>query len=466
MAYDHGVVLRGPQGTRGDLAIRWEPNQNELKAYEQGRNTLPEQGARYATTENSTPRVLFMSEAIAISHVVRPVVLASYLARKGYHVCVARDPRYSHLVSEGGLPFVDLKSIPTAVVEARLARHEPVHDAATLDQYVQEDLRVIREFKPDVVVGDLRHSLAVSSRLARVPYINIADAHWAPAVRTDYELPNSPLSGVIGMPLSNLLFQFIQPFAFAYQTLPLNMVRMKYGLPPISPDIKACNTFGDYTVYPNDPALFPLSQPLPASQSFIGPVSWSPTVDKPAWWNSLPPDLPIVYVSLGSTGQPGFLDIVFKVLCQLPITVIAATADRWRKTAVAANVFLADFLPGAESAERASLVICNGGTMSGQQALSAGTPYLGLISNLDQMLFSMAVRRASACELLRQEDVNERNMRKTVESMLAQERYQKAAEKLAAGAAALESPKNFEAILCSILERQSTYNPVRQQSAV
>lgn len=407
-----------------------------------------------------------MSEAVAISHVVRPFVLATYLARQGYHVCVARDPRYSHLISEGGLPFVDLKSLPTAVVEARLARHEPVHDAGTLDQYVQEDLRVIRDFKPDVVVGDLRHSLAISSRLARVPYINIADAHWSPAVHTEYELPNSPLSGVIGMPLSNLLFQLIQPFAFAYQTLPLNMVRMKYGLPPISPDIKACNTFGDYTVYPNDPALFPLTQPLPASQSFIGSVAWSPTVDKPAWWDRLPRDLPIVYVSLGSTGQPGFLDTVFKVLCQLPVTVIAATADRWRETAVAGNVFLAGFLPGAEAAERASLVICNGGTMSGQQALSAGTPYFGLISNLDQMLFSMAVRRASACELLRQEDVNERSVRAIIESMLAQEKYQKAAKKLAAGAATLQSSKNFEAILSSVLESQLESNPVRQSSAV
>ncbi len=206
-------------------------------------------------------RVLFMSEALAISHVARPSVLAAHLRRQGYDVCVARDPRYSNLIPEDGFETVDLQSLPSSVAQDRLARQEPVHDANTLDRYVQEDLRVLRAFKPDIVAGDQRHSLAISSRLAKIPYINIADAHWSPAVDIQYELPSSPLSGIIGMPLSNLIFQVIQPLAFAYQAIPLNVVRMKYGLPGISPDIRICNTYGDFTVYPNDPELFTLKQP-------------------------------------------------------------------------------------------------------------------------------------------------------------------------------------------------------------
>jgi UDP:flavonoid glycosyltransferase YjiC (YdhE family) len=410
--------------------------------------------AHYLPPSGNSPRILFMSEAVAISHVVRPYVLAAHLHGRGYDVCLARDPRYSHLTGEAGLKTVDLHSLPTATVESRLVRHEPIHDPDTLDHYVEEDLRVLRDFKPDIVVGDLRHSLAVSSRLTRTTYVNIAEAHWSPAIETHYELPNSPLAGVIGMPLSNLLFQAIQPLALGYQTVPLNMVRVKYGLPPIGPDIKACHTYGDYTVYPNDPGLFPLKQPLPAQHSFIGPVSWSPAVERPEWWNDLPADRPVVYVSLGSTGRPAFLDTVFKVLETMPVTVIVATAGRWKMRAEARHFFVANFLPGMEAAERSRLVICNGGTMSGQQALSAGTPYLGLISNMDQMLFSTAVQRASACELLREGDVNEGTLRSTILRMLAEEKYQVAAKNIAARTTALDSCEKFQELVCAALKAQ------------
>jgi UDP:flavonoid glycosyltransferase YjiC (YdhE family) len=419
---------------------------------------VPGPEIRYCTppvrSEHYRARILFFGEAIAISHVARPALLAAHLQATGYEVCLARDPRYSNLLDEHHLTVFALKSLPSSVVHARLARHDPIHDTSVLDRYVQEDLQVIREFKPDIVVGDQRHSLAISSRLARLPYVNIADGHWSPAVDMRYELPNSPLPGMIGLPLSNLIFQFAQPLAFAYQALPLNVVSVKYGLPPISPDIRVCYTYGDYTVFPNDSGLFTLKEPLPPRHAFIGPILWSPVVEKPAWWDQVPEDRPLVYVSLGSTGQPDLLKCLFKVIAELPVTAMVATAGRWNSATVPENVFAADFLPGAEAALRSKLVICNGGTMSGQQALSAGTPYVGLISNLDQMMFSTAVRRASACELLREGDVNEAALCSVISKMLAHEAYRAAAKHIAARMKRLDASQKFEAIIRSILEDQ------------
>jgi UDP:flavonoid glycosyltransferase YjiC (YdhE family) len=397
------------------------------------------------------PRILFVGEATALSHIVRPSVFAAYLQATGYDVCIARDPRFSNLLDERELAVIDLKSLSAAVVETRLARHEPVHDADTLDRYVQEDLRIIREFKPDVVVGDQRHSLAISSRLERVPYVNIADGHWSPAVDIEYELPNSPISGAMGVPISNLLFQFARPLAFAYHALPVNVVRIRYGLPPISPDIRVCNTYGDYTVFPNDPELFRLKEPLSPRQNFIGPVLWSPRVSAPEWWDRVPENRSIVYVSLGSTGQANLLDPLLNALSDLPVTAIVATAGRWRSPIVPGNIFIADFLPGAEAVSRSRLAICNGGTMSGQQALSAGIPYLGLISNLDQMMFSTLVRRASACEFIREGDVNGPSLRSLILKLLSEDKYRTAARKIAVRSAKMDSCKKFESVISSIL---------------
>jgi UDP:flavonoid glycosyltransferase YjiC (YdhE family) len=403
---------------------------------------------------NRPPRVLFMAEAAAISHVARPFLLARHLNQAGYEVCLARDPRYSKLFLETAFNVVDLESLPGAVVMKRLANQEPIYDFATIDRYVQADLEVLRKFKPDIVVGDQRHSLAISSRLTHTRYINIADGQWSPSAEAEYTLTDSPISERLGMPLANLIFQFIHPVAFAFQTLPLNLVRLKYGLPGIGPDIQSCFTYGDHTVYANDPGLFRLKKPLPPGHMFIGPLLWSPAVEKPEWWDKLPEDGSLVYVSLGSTGQPGLLKSIFGVLGKLPITVLAATAARGETEAIPSNVYIADFLPGTEAAQRSRLVICNGGTMSGQQALSAGTPFLGLVSNMDQMLYSQAVRQTGACELMRESEVNESALRPVISGMLGQERYRTSAKMLAERTAKLDACREFEELVNSILKKR------------
>jgi UDP:flavonoid glycosyltransferase YjiC (YdhE family) len=132
---------------------------------------------------------------------------------------------------------------------------------------------------------------------------------------------------------------------------------------------------------------------LPTSHQYIGPVLWSPTVEPPAWWDSLPTDRPIVYVTLGSSGRSDLLEVVLQALAGLPVTVIAATAGRIDPKTVPPNAFVADYLPGEEAASRAAVVICNGGSPTTQQALAAGKPVIGIASNLDQHLNMAAIER-------------------------------------------------------------------------
>src|SRR5204862_1096209 len=74
-----------------------------------------------------------------------------------------------------------------------------------------------------------------------------------------------------------------------------------------------------------------------------------------------------------------------------PVTVVIATAGRSQRREWPANVKAAEFLPGDAAARRAALVICNGGSGTAYQALAAGTPVIGLPSNLDQYLTMSAV---------------------------------------------------------------------------
>lgn len=422
----------------------------------------PNRGA----ADSQKPRVLFIGETAALSHVARPALLASYLASRGYSVCFARDPRYNHLLQEDeNVPRIDLKSESSSTILRRVHDNEPLFQGETLEKYVQVDLDIIREFQPDIVVGDSRFSLIVSSRLAGVPFVTIVDAHWSPSIDTQFEPVDSPVSRLIGVPLSDLLFHiarpFVLPFAFAIHVEPINSVLRKYQLPEIAPDIRAYFSCGDYAVYPNDPALYRLREPLPPEHAFIGPLLWSAQVPPPPWWDRLPTDKPIVYVSLGSTGEPALLETVFRVLGEFPVTVIAATAARNNPSQLPGNVFIAEFIPGMEAARRSRFVICNGGAMSGQQAVSAGVPYLGLISNLDQMLYSKTVHQAGACELMRESEVTDESLRRLALTLLGENKYRVAAQRIAARTAGQDSCLAFEQFLSGILRTRMSKGTAR-----
>jgi UDP:flavonoid glycosyltransferase YjiC (YdhE family) len=95
------------------------------------------------------------------------------------------------------------------------------------------------------------------------------------------------------------------------------------------------------------------------------------------------------------------LQLVLRALASAPVTVIAACAGRDRPGEIPANAFVADYLPGEQAAQRAALVICNGGSLTCYQALAHGKPVIGIPANLDQYLNMHYILRAGAGQLIR-----------------------------------------------------------------
>lgn len=396
------------------------------------------------------PRVLFFAEAVTLAHVARPVALARTLDPARFDVVLAVAPRYNELFSDFPWPRRAIHSIPGEQFLHALAKGQPLYDAATLRQYVQEDLQVIRETAPDAVVGDFRLSLAVSARLARVPYLTVINAYWSPYARQRFPLPQLPLNRVVGVRAARWLFRLVRPLAFALHTRPLNRVRREHGLPSLGWDLRRTYTEADHVLYPDIPELVP-TYDLPPNHHYLGPALWSPDIPPPAWWNELPQDSPIVYVTLGSSGQGTLLPTVLQALAPLPVFVIAATAGRACEGPIPANARVADYLPGEAAAARSRLVICNGGSPTTQQALAAGVPVLGIASNMDQHLNMEAVCRAGAGELLRSECVDVGRLRSAVTRLLESRPAATAAERIAGVFARYRAAEPFRTLLETLL---------------
>lgn len=385
-----------------------------------------------------------------MAHVARPLVLAGGLDPAEFETVFACHPRYRRFLDHQPWQTVPLQSIGSEQFLASLARGSPLYDAPTLRRYVHEDLELIRRFEPDLVVGDFRISLSVSARLAGVPYASITNAYWSPyCIRQDFPLPQLPMTKLLPIPLARAIFSSVMPLAMAVHCKPMNDLRREHGLPSLGRDLRRVYADADHVLYADPAILFP-THPLPENHRFIGPILWSPPIAKPAWWDEIPTSRPVVYVTLGSSGQVRTTAKVLAALAQLPLTVMASTAGADIPLDLPANALAADYLPGTEAAALSSLVICNGGSPTSQQALAAGVPVLCIASNTDQFLNAAALVEAGCGGLLRADRIKSDSLRSIAMALLSSDAARRSAQRLQGEFARYRPEREFAALARSV----------------
>lgn len=180
---------------------------------------------------------------------------------------------------------------------------------------------------------------------------------------------------------------------------------------------------------------------------------WSPPVKLPSWWDDLPTDRPLIYATLGSSGNPRLLKVVLDTLADLPVTVMATTAGTAKLGSLPANAHLIDYAPGDKLAARADLIICNGGSLTVYQALAAGKPLIGIASHMDQHLSMRYVEQAGVGILLRSELLNGKRLRTAVQQMLSDDQVKYKAGAMARSIAAYAPAQRLGAILEEVIGR-------------
>ena len=346
-------------------------------------------------------KILWIAEAVTLAHVARPLAAHRSIESQGWSSAIACDPRAKKYLDAFEGEYIPLASVEPKEFLRALRDGRPVYDAPTLMRYVEADLELIDRVKPDLVIGDFRLSLSVSARLARVPYATIASACWSPHYRPgSWPMPELPLTHLLSLPLARALFRFARPAAFALHTGPMNTVRRKFGLPPLGHDLRRVYTEADFVLYADLPELYPMRD-LPSGHRFVGPALWEPAAKIPDGWASRQTDRPVVYVTLGSSGAAALLPAIVATLGAMPVTAMVATAAQIQIPTPPSHVLVTEMLPGIQAAKNSKLVICNGGSLTCYQALSAGIPVIGIASNLDQFLNMQAVERVGAGLTLR-----------------------------------------------------------------
>jgi len=299
--------------------------------------------------KNRLIRILFFAEAVTLAHIARCVSLANTLHKTGrYEIALAADSRFDAVIGELPYQRISLYSISSQYFFKKLAKGTPLYNVSTLKSYVAEDIKIIEACKPDFIIGDFRLSLAISSRLSKIPYATITNAYWSPYAAIKYPVPDIPLVKIAGVKVAQKLFDLVRPLIFKIHSLAMNKACRSFGLKPLSYDMREIYTHADYTLYADIESLLPMES-MPENHYFIGPVLWSAQVKIPDWWDDLPAHKMTVFVTLGSSGDSKLLPMLLETLSKLPVTVICVTADNAVIDKVYANVFIEKFLP-AEAA--------------------------------------------------------------------------------------------------------------------
>jgi UDP:flavonoid glycosyltransferase YjiC (YdhE family) len=409
--------------------------------------TSPDQprSSRSRAANAAAPRrVLFFGEGSTLAHAARPLALAAALPQDRYETVVAVPERYRRWAA-GHIGLRPLQAQSPEAFAQRLRSGKPLFSKARLEEYLAEDLAHIEAVKPHIIVGDFRLSLAASARLATTPYISISNAYWRPG------RPIPPLRPILDMfhrwprPAADLAYRLLLPAALAWHAKPVDQLLTGHGLGGIDGDVRRAFTEADLTLYADLPGLFPDLQP-DERQAFLGPVPWEPPSSLPDWWDEVPDDRPVAYVTLGSSGAVEGLERMVGWLIAMGYTVLVATAERAQLQGDGKALFVADYLPGLAASERADVVVCNGGAPTAAQALLHGRPVLGIVSNVDQFLNMRAVQAAGAGACLRADAIGRGRFESAV-NRLAGFRASKAAARLAATGAGVDAAQVLSAAI-------------------
>lgn len=319
--------------------------------------------------------VLICGYGHILAHVARPLKVAQELRAMGHRVLFAGDGNHLDFARRAGFDVFPLVELEPGVFLKAARQPIPMLGLWTperVERFVRGELALMRELKPDLVIGDLRLTTAISVRAAGLPYANLMNAYTTKysAIRVPiFPRPINPIGGAIR---SRLL---IRPF---------NLVRRRYGLPPMKHWLELWE--GDMTLLADVPEYAPLKR-QPENFHYVGPIIWEPEVRLPDWVSELNPHRPVIYFTLGSSGHRFLFRRLVDSLNGLGYQVIITTGgqvDPADLSGLPADFHVADFLPGSKIIERSDAVVFHGGNGTAYQALASGVPVISIPTHVEQ----------------------------------------------------------------------------------
>ncbi len=156
-------------------------------------------------------KINFFAHAVTLAQFLHPLKWIEILDLDLYDVYLASQPIFKNWVGGKNIQFIETSSLDPALFTEIVVQDKPIYDRLTFEKHIEEDLQILDRIKPDLVIGDFRHSLTVSSRLRKIKYFNITNAYWSTESKLTYPMPEAPIVHFLGETVYNLTIRPLVP---------------------------------------------------------------------------------------------------------------------------------------------------------------------------------------------------------------------------------------------------------------
>ncbi|MCH7535790.1 MAG: glycosyltransferase [Bacteroidetes bacterium] len=373
-------------------------------------------------------KILVMPDFNWLAHTTRPFEIAIVLRNMGYDVLFAGEGYYMKLPREKGFQIIPLKTMePNHALTCVRSGRVNFFDYDMIKDYVDEELKLFDQIKPDLILTDFRLTLSTSCEIADIPLAVTLNASW-----TNYydvrirAVEHIRITQIIGKRFANWIAPWTKSFVITYDSLSFRRFRREKGL-NLRRNIWEIWR-GDLNLIVDIPEYGPTKN-LPSDFHYIGPIIWEPEMEAPEWLEMLDPERPTLYFTMGSTGHAKFFEQAIEIFGSTRYQCIMTTAGMADLSYVPDNFFVVDYAPGSKIMEKSDLVICQGGNGTIYQAMSKGVPIIGIPTMHDQEFNLQRVEDLGIGIHLSELKFKPFHLEEAVEQVLARESYKENARK-------------------------------------
>ena len=347
------------------------------------------------------------------------------LAETGRHIEIARACRDHFKIvflSYGGdfESLIEEEGFPLRRMEPRLTEKQLHHvrkalsgetlkivgyfTAKEMEPRVENEIKYFKEIKPACVLTGWCQSVMISSRVAKVPFVNVLHStsiteYFQAGLQTipdrnDFSLIKRFFSEE---QLNRWMNNLVLKAKFAAK--PFNKLAKKYGLKEFNNFVEVLE--GDYTLLADIPEWVGLPKIRP-NLHFIGPLPLRLDREIPKEVAEMTREKPIIYFAMGSSGKPGLIVDIIEGFRNKPYRVIAPVESHLKGMTVniPSNVLVTGFLPAHKVNPLADISVIHGGQNTVMNACLSETPIVGVGMHPEQQAnLDACVRKGFAVRL-------------------------------------------------------------------
>ena len=361
-----------------------------------------------------TRPILIFSESISFCHIVRPLILARWVRRLGYPIICACSEKARPIFQREGFETTSIKVGQPEKIYRDLALGRRMHSAENL--FFSDDERLIRSYKPRLIISDFRFSALQLAHALRIPSVNITSASCHPNFNRLSSLPDCLARPRFISPqllqalylrtpgLNKLLYQLVMK----YHSAPLKRASGRAGLKPLT-DFYQYAGLGDLVLISDHPDVLPLTQ-IRSQDMYIGALSWTRADPLPEELEQLDAEKKTVYISLGTQEalDVGFLHPLVDRLLSSGLQVIISRGGRKSLPLPTRRLgcLIFDFINEQVLLPHVDVFLYHGGAMSTYEGLASGTPMVAIPAMSDQHYHAEALVRLGIGASVRPSSLN------------------------------------------------------------